>query len=108
MGKQGFLGEFEHVVLLTLVRLEGRAHGRAIHEEIESRGLAPVAVTAVYVTLSRMEDKGYLSSYQDAPEGGRTRKHFRIEEPGLEALRRSREQLDRFWEGVEVGAGEGR
>lgn len=35
MGKNGYLGEFEHIVLLALMRLGGEAAGRAIYEETD-------------------------------------------------------------------------
>ena len=109
MGSKGFLGEFEQLVLLSLVHVGKGGQGRAIHEAIEARSLVPVTITAVYVTLSRMEKKGLVSSRvgEPPPGGGRARKEFTIEAAGVEALRRSRAQLDRFWEGVELGT-EGR
>lgn len=108
MGKRGFLGEFEQIVLLSLWRLGEGAIGADIHAEIESRGEHEVAITAVYVTLSRLEDKGMASS-RSAEVGGerRARKVFSIERPGIEALRRSRRHLDRFWQGLEIDPAEG-
>lgn len=103
MGKRGFLGEFEQVVLLSLWRLGEGATGASIHAEIEARGGQEVAITAVYVTLSRLEDKRMVSSRLPRHEDSRVRKVFRIESPGREALRRSRRHLDRFWRGLEAG-----
>lgn len=107
MSKKSHLGEFEQVVLLAMLQLGEDASGGDIHEEIERRGRAPVALTAVYVTLTRMEEKGYVASRR-APADHRARKVFGVREPGREALRRARRQLDRFWEGVELGAGDAR
>lgn len=107
MGKKGYLGEFEHIVLLALVRLQDEATGRAIYAEIDRLARTSVAITAVYVTLSRLEKKRYVSSSLSAPtpvRGGRATKRFRIEASGLAALRRSRQQLERFWDGVELGS----
>ncbi len=106
MGKKGCLGEFEHIVLLALVRLQADSPGRAVYAEIDRLASTTVAITAVYVTLSRLEKKGYVSSTLAAPtpvRGGRATKCFRIEAAGLSALRRSRQQLERFWDGVEIG-----
>ncbi len=105
MGTHGYLGEFEQIVLLALLRLGDNAYGKAIHEEIGRRSPREVAVTAVYVTLSRLEGKGYLSASlgEATPvRGGRAKKFFNIEEAGLQALRRSREQLDSFWAGIDL------
>lgn len=110
MGRRGFLGEFEQVVLLSLLRLGEDATGAALHAEMEARGGDEVAITAVYVTLSRLEDKEMVSSRRGPAEeaGARTRKLFRIEPAGVEALRRSRRHMERFWQGIEIDAPEGR
>lgn len=105
MGKRGFLGEFEQVVLLSLWHVGEDATGAAIHSEIEARGDDEVAITAVYVTLSRLEDKGMVSSGKGRPDPGdrRERKVFRIEQKGIDALHRSRRHLERFWRGLDSG-----
>ena len=103
MGKQ-VLGEFEQIVLLSVVRLADGAYGRAVFEEIERLSVTPVTITAVYVTLGRLEKKGFVAvSKSTPPEGGREQKLFALLPGGVEALKRSREQLARFWDGVEVG-----
>ena len=103
MGKK-VLGEFEQIVLLSVVRLGDGAFGRAIYEEMERLSITPVTITAVYVTLSRLEKKDFVSvQLGTSPTGRREQKLFAIEPAGLAALQRSREQLDRFWAGVEVG-----
>jgi DNA-binding PadR family transcriptional regulator len=100
------LGEFEQIVLLTTLRLGSNAFGRMIFEEIERLSVTKVTITAVYVTLSRLEKKSYVSVQLTAREGeARPQKLFAVEAPGIEALQRSREQLARFWDGVEVGDG---
>jgi len=103
MGKQ-VLGEFEQIVLLSVVRLTDAAFGRAIYEELARLSITQVTITAVYVTLSRLEKKDFVSVQLATPAaGGRPQKLFAIEPAGLEALQRSREQLARFWAGVDVG-----
>ncbi len=98
------LGEFEQIVLLSVVRLADKAFGRAIFEELERLSVTHVTITAVYVTLSRLEKKDFVSVQMAPPAGGgRAQKLFAIEAAGLAALQRSREQLARFWDGVEVG-----
>ncbi|NKB90414.1 MAG: PadR family transcriptional regulator [Acidobacteria bacterium] len=105
VGKQ-VLGEFEQIVLLSVVRLGEHAYGRAVFEEIERLSVTPVTITAVYVTLSRLEKKNFVGVSKGTPPGsGREQKLFSVLPGGNEALRRSREQLARFWDGVEVSAG---
>ena len=60
--------------------------------------------TAVYATLSRLEQKGFASSYEgeaEARRGGRARRHFRIEPAGRRALQASRDMLDAMWDGLD-------
>lgn len=106
MGKREFLGEFEQVVLLALASLGPGAYGMAIHDEIQRKIDRSVSITSVYVTLARLEKKGYVSSTLGDPSperGGRAKRCFRIEAEGAAALRRSREMLVKLWEGVRLG-----
>ena len=103
MGKGEYLGEFELVVLLTLLHMGDEAYGMTLRVEIEERTGRSVSISAIYTTLRRLEEKGYVSSELGAPSparGGRAKKHFRLEAAGLEALRRSREMFAKLWEGV--------
>lgn len=92
MGKRPFLGEFEVLVLAALVRLGENAYGAEIFRELEQRTSRPIAMGAVYTTLYRLEEKGYVSSSVGEPtprRGGRARRYFRIEAAGEEAVRNS-------------------
>lgn len=106
MGKGSILGEFEQVVLLAVAQLRGEGYGVSIRREIEERGGRDASIGAVYATLSRLEDKGYLSSWEGEPEakrGGRARRHYRLEPSGARALQVARGMMDRMWEDVELG-----
>ena len=59
MSNQG-LGDFEQLVLLAIVHLGGESYGVPIVDEIERRTGRAVARAAVYVTLRRLEDKGFV------------------------------------------------
>lgn len=106
MGKGSFLGEFEQIVLLAVAQLGDDGYGVTIRREIEERARREVSVGAVYATLSRLEEKGLLSSWEGDPEarrGGRARRHYRLEPEGARSLRASRGMMDRMWEGVDLG-----
>jgi PadR family transcriptional regulator, regulatory protein PadR len=103
-----YLGEFEQIVLLAVVRLGERAYGVPIRSEIETRTGRPVSVGALYSTLDRLESKGYVHSwFADATpqRGGRSKRYFRLLPEGAEALARSKSMLDRMWQGVSVTGG---
>jgi DNA-binding PadR family transcriptional regulator len=94
------LGEFEQLVLLAIVHLRGDAYGIPIVDEIERRTGRRVARAAVYVTLRRLEEKGYVSSWIGDPtpeRGGKGRRYVKIELAGRRALRESRQLVDRMW-----------
>lgn len=101
MGGRDYLGEFEQVVLLALLRLGEPAYGAAIHREILSATGRDVSIPAVYVTLKRMAAKGLVTSETGtARGGGRATKNYRITPSGELALARSRELLQNLWEGT--------
>src|SRR5205085_1344090 len=61
------LGEFEQLVLLSLVRLGPDAYGAAVRREIEARAGRELSISAVYTTLERLEQKGYVRSWVGEP-----------------------------------------
>ena len=100
-----YLGEFEQLVLLAVVRLGDEAYGVPIRREIEKRADRKVTVGALYSTLDRLQAKGYLSSWfadPTAERGGRSRRYFRVEPRGIEALALAKEMFDRMWKGVRL------
>ena len=98
------LGEFEQMVLLAIVHLEGEAYGVPIVEEIERRTGRSVARAAVYVTLRRLEEKGFVSSWMSDPtpeRGGKGRRYVRLEAAGAAALRDARRAAEQMWSGLD-------
>jgi DNA-binding PadR family transcriptional regulator len=104
MTKRGYLGEFEHLVLLAVMRLGPESYGVTIRQEIEARSGRDVSLGAIYPTLDRLEEKGYVKSYVGEPtgeRGGRSKRHFVLQPSGEEALRRSWQVLTALWDGYE-------
>jgi PadR family transcriptional regulator, regulatory protein PadR len=98
------LGEFEHIVLLAILRLGDGAYAIPIREEIEERTGRGVARGALYTALERLETKKCLRSRMSDPlpeRGGRSRRYFSVTPSGLSALRASRRSLLSLWQGVE-------
>jgi DNA-binding PadR family transcriptional regulator len=76
-----------------------------VRQEIEKRTQRSLTVGALYRTLDRLEDKGYVASWFSDPvpeRGGRSKRYFRIEPLGIRALRQSRQELAAMWDGVEL------
>jgi len=104
MGKGGYLGEFEQIVLLAVLRLGKNAYGVTIWEEIEKRTGRSVIVGAVYATLDRLQAKRFISSKVGDPtpeRGGRAKRFFKITAKGSAALERSRRILANMWAGLD-------
>ncbi len=84
------LGEFEQLVLLALVRLGDDAYGASVRREIETHAGRELAISAVYTTLERLEQKGLVRSWTGDPtpqRGGRRRKYFVLRPLGARALK---------------------
>ncbi len=109
MAKGEYLGEFEHIVLLAVLRLGEQAYGVTIWEEIGKRTGRTVMIGAVYATLDRLEAKRHISSRRGDPtpeRGGRAKRFFKITPRGAMALEESRRILVRMWAGLDPALGE--
>jgi PadR family transcriptional regulator PadR len=98
------LGDFEQLVLLALVRLGPDAYGATIRREIETRTGRDLAISAVYVTLDRLEGKGLIRSRIGDPtpqRGGRRRKLVEMLPAGSRALERAYRDFRVMTDGLE-------
>jgi DNA-binding PadR family transcriptional regulator len=105
MSDRDYLGEFEHIIVLALLRLEDRAYGVTVRREIEIRACREVSIGAVYATLDRLETKGYVKSFHGDPtpeRGGRSKRFFRVTGRGIAAVNRTHRALHRMTEGLSL------
>lgn len=105
MFHRDFLGEFEHLIVLALLRLEDSAYGVTVRREIEFRTNREVSIGAVYATLDRLETKGYVKSYRGDPtpeRGGRSKRFFRVTAKGVAAVNRTQRALQSMTEGLDL------
>jgi PadR family transcriptional regulator, regulatory protein PadR len=103
MAKREFLGGFELLVLLALIRVGAEAYGVPIADAIEESSGREVALGSVYITLDRLQAKGLVSSRRGEPtaaRGGRAKTYFRITATGLREVRQARRTLIGLWDGV--------
>jgi DNA-binding PadR family transcriptional regulator len=101
--KKYHLGEFEEIVLLTIAILFKDAYGVAIKEEIESRLTRDVSMGALHAALVRLEDKGYIKSFQGEiteERAGRPRRYFQMTALGKKAMEYSRETREQLWKAI--------
>ena len=105
MASRDYLGEFEHVVILALLRLGDRAYGVTVRQEIEGRINRDVSIGAIYATLDRLEAKGYVKSELGDPtpeRGGRSKRFFRVSAKGVAAVNRTHRALRSMTEGLRL------
>lgn len=105
MARGEYLGELEQIVMLAVARLQGEAYGMRIRREIEQRTGRDVAIGAVYSTLERLQDKGYVGA--GSPRGaatrdGRARRFYQLTRAGIAALDAASEMQARMWSGLRL------
>lgn len=105
MSSRDYLGEFEHIVILALLRLAGRAYGVTVRQEIEARTGREVSIGAIYATLDRLETKGYVKSQfgEPTPErGGRSKRFFHVTAKGVSAVNRTHRAVQSMSQGLDL------
>ena len=109
MRKGDYLGNFELMVLLAVLRLGEDAYGVTIGRELEEQTGREVVIASVYATLERLEERGLVSSSlgDSTPErGGRAKRYFRITGEGVREARDARRSLMNLWKGLPELKGE--
>jgi PadR family transcriptional regulator len=98
------LGEFEHLLLLTVLRLGADAYGLDIARELGSRADRWISRGALYSSLDRLQQKGLVrwKAVEGSPlRDGMPRRLYAVTPSGVAALRESRKVLRRMWRGLE-------
>ena len=86
------LGDLEQLVLLAILRLQSEAYGISVQQEIAARARPDVTLGAVYSALTRLEQKGLVTTRTGPPtpvRGGRSKKLYTVTGAGREAIRDS-------------------
>jgi len=87
--EKGLLGELEQLVLLAALRLGEEAYAVSIRDQIAHRSGIDLSRSSVYVTLDRLDRKGYVTSRFGDPtpqRGGKAKRLFRVTAAGHRAL----------------------
>ncbi len=99
MGKL-YLGEFEELVVTMVILLNDEAYGNTIVKAIKEHQKREVSLSAVHVTLYRLEEKGLVSSTvggATSARGGRRKRYFQITNAGLALLKEMKEGRTELW-----------
>jgi PadR family transcriptional regulator len=103
MGEHSYLGEFELMLLLTIIRLGDEAYGVPLSRALALQRGREVSVGSVYAALDRLEAKGFVTSYlgESTPErGGRAKRYFRVTRQGLRVVQETRRVLSKLWQSL--------
>ena len=91
----GYLGEFEQLVLFSVLKLGDNAYGGTIREAIEQRTGRVVSSGAINTTLGRLAERRLVTWRlgEFTPGPGRRRKHYAITPAGARALKATLETI---------------
>jgi PadR family transcriptional regulator PadR len=98
-----FISRSEEFLLLAVWRLKQNAYGVTIRDQIKEATGKTWAYGALFVMLSRLEKKGYLTSHFADPSsqrGGKSKRIFRLSPRGVKALKEVREAQESVWSGI--------
>jgi DNA-binding PadR family transcriptional regulator len=101
------LGEVEQLVLLAVLRLGDEAYAVPIRALIKEEAQVDLSRGTIYVTLERLERKGYVTSWFSDPQavrGGKARRIFRLKPPGIAAVKAAKSAVDRLAAGTVVAS----
>jgi PadR family transcriptional regulator PadR len=103
MRKGDYLGNFELMLLLALIRLGDNAYGVTIASELEEKTGHEVILANVYAKLERLEEIGYVGSKLGDPtpeRGGKAKRYFHITARGVRKVRETQRSLIKLWHGL--------
>ncbi|RKQ51537.1 PadR family transcriptional regulator [Roseivirga pacifica] len=101
--KGTYLGEFQEIVLLTILVLDENAYGVSIQEEIGERTGRAVSRGALHTALTRLEEKGFIQSEYGgatAERGGRRKRFYQVTNLGKSALEEAKTLREDLWSSV--------
>jgi PadR family transcriptional regulator PadR len=99
-----FISRSEEFLLLAVWRLKENAYGVTIRNQIKEATGKTWAYGALFVMLSRLEKKGFLTSHFAEPSsqrGGKSKRIFRLTPQGVKALKEVRKAHESVWSGIE-------
>lgn len=109
MREHTYLGEFELMILLTIISLGEDVYGVPLARELAALRGGYVSVGSVYAALDRLELKGLIASRLGDPSperGGRAKRYFRVTRQGLQSIRETRKVLSKLWKSLPASGGD--
>jgi DNA-binding PadR family transcriptional regulator len=104
------LSRIEEIILLAIWRLDERAYGMTIREEVIKATGKKWLLGAIYAPLGRLQKNGYVTSEKGEPSperGGRAKVFYRLTRKGKEALVEIHRVNTRIWRDIHLSELEG-
>jgi PadR family transcriptional regulator PadR len=95
---------YDEIFLLTILKLKDNAYGVTIRREISRLTGREWSIGAIYDPLYRLEKKSFIESHLSDPteeRGGRSKRMFRVNEKGIEALLAHKKIREGLWRETE-------
>lgn len=94
------LGEFQEIVLLSILILDDDAYGSKIQKEISERLKRQLSRGALHAALSRLEEKGFIDSRfggATTERGGRRKRFYTLTNSGKASLKQAKDLREEMW-----------
>jgi PadR family transcriptional regulator, regulatory protein PadR len=101
--KGTYIGELEELALLMVGVLYPEAYGVAVMDELEKQAGRSLNISAVHAVLTRLEEKGFLTSKMSDPteeRGGRRKRIFQLTAAGKRALEEANELRNQLYKQI--------
>ena len=109
MRRGEYLGNFDLMLLLAVLRLGDEAYGVTIAQELEQHTGREAVIASVYARLESLQERGLVTSSLGDPtpeRGGRAKRYFHITGAGIREIRDARRALMTMWKGLPELKGE--
>ncbi len=95
------LGEFQEIVMLSIMILDENAYGVSIQEDVSNRTGRQVSRGALHTALTRLEEKGLIKSMYGEPtaeRGGRRKRYYQVSNKGRANLQEIKQLRQSMWQ----------
>lgn len=95
-----FLSRQEELLLLSILKLDDKAYGVPIRQDVTKVTGKYWSIGAIYDVLDRLTRKGLVSAVTGKPSkvrGGKSKRYYRITRTGLKALEEIKKIQKKAW-----------
>lgn len=93
----------EELILLAILRLGEKAYCVLIFDYIEDVTGRQSTLGSIYITLHRLDKRGYIESQFGTPtpeRGGKSKRFYKVTDSGIKALQTIKRVENAIWDGL--------